>query len=123
MMKRILMLSVLILSVCTMNAKVTLPPIFADNMVLQQQSDAALWGHATPNAKVVITTTWSEVGVSVNADENGKWFARVATPSAGGPYEMTFDDGEKLVVKNILIGEVWICLGQSNMSMPMKGFT
>lgn len=121
-MKRILTLCVLFASVFAMQAKVELPPIFADNMVLQQHTDAALWGKAKPESKVTITTTWSKVKTIVTADADGKWFARVATPTAGGPYEITFNDGEKLTLKNVLIGEVWICSGQSNMEMPMKGF-
>ena len=121
-MKRILTLCVLFASVFAMQAKVELPPIFADNMVLQQHTDAALWGKAKPESKVTITTTWSKVKTIVTADADGKWFARVATPTAGGPYEITFNDGEKLTLKNVLIGEVWICSGQSNMEMQMKGF-
>ena len=121
-MKRILTLCVLFASVCAMQAKVELPPIFADNMVLQQQTDAALWGKAEPGAKITITTTWSKAKTVVNAGEDGKWFARVATPAAGGPYEITFNDGDKVTLKNVLIGEVWICSGQSNMEMQMKGF-
>ena len=104
------------------SAKVELAPIFADNMVLQQQTDAALWGKSEPGKKVTITTSWSKAKVVVNADADGKWFARVATPVAGGPYEITFNDGEKVTLKNVLIGEVWICSGQSNMQMQMKGF-
>jgi sialate O-acetylesterase len=123
-MKRIFTLSVLSLAAMFMaNAKVELPPIFADHMVLQQQTDAALWGKAEPGKKVTITTTWSKAKVTVTAGEDGKWFARVATPVAGGPYEITFNDGDKLTLKNVLIGEVWICSGQSNMEMQMKGFS
>ena len=103
-------------------AKVDLPQLFADNMVLQQQSDVALWGKADANAKITITTTWSKAKTVVKADAGGDWFVRLATPAAGGPYEITFDDGDKLTLKNVLIGEVWICSGQSNMEMPMKGF-
>lgn len=110
-------------SIYMIQAKVDLPPIFADNMILQQQTDAALWGKAEPGAKVTITTTWSKAKTTVNADADGKWFARVATPVAGGPYEITFNDGDKVTLKNVLIGEVWICSGQSNMEMPMKGFS
>lgn len=109
-------------SIYMIQAKVDLPPIFADNMILQQQTDAALWGKAEPGAKVTITTTWSKAKTTVNADADGKWFARVATPVAGGPYEIAFNDGDKVTLKNVLIGEVWICSGQSNMEMPMKGF-
>ena len=106
-----------------MQAKVSLPPVFADNMVLQQQTDAAVWGKAAPGAKVVITTTWAKAKTVVKAGEDGKWFARVATPVAGGPYEITFNDGDKVTLKNVLIGEVWICSGQSNMYQPMKGYS
>ena len=67
-MKRILTLGFLFASIFAMQAKVELPPIFADNMVLQQQTDAALWGHAKPNAKVTITTTWSKTKTTTNAD-------------------------------------------------------
>ena len=122
-MKRFMMFCILLTSVCIMDAKVTLAPVFADNMVLQQQSDAALWGKASPNSKVTIRATWNHPAVVVKADKDGKWFARITTPVAGGPYEISFNDGEELLLKNVLIGEVWICLGQSNMYMPMKGFT
>lgn len=122
-MKRILSLLMLSLgTVAMMQAKVQLPPVFADNMVLQQQTDAALWGKAEPNSKITITTTWSKAKTVVNAGEDGKWFARVATPAAGGPYEITFNDGDKVTLKNVLVGEVWICSGQSNMVQQMKGY-
>ena len=66
--------------------------------------------------------SWSKSKVIVRADEQGRWSARLSTPSAGGPFSITFDDGEKSVLYNVLIGEVWICSGQSNMEMPMKGY-
>lgn len=122
-MKRIF--SILILSFAaamTLNAKVELPSLFADNMVLQQNADAAIWGKAKPDSKVTITTSWSKAKTVAQADSEGKWKTTIATPSAGGPYEITFSDGEKLTLKNVLIGEVWICSGQSNMEMPMRGF-
>ena len=103
-----------------MHAKVELPPIFADNMVLQQQSEAAIWGKAEPNAKIIVTTTWSKKRTVVKSDSDGKWFTRISTPVAGGPYEITFNDGDKVTIRNILIGEVWICSGQSNMAHRMK---
>jgi sialate O-acetylesterase len=118
----IMLVLLTVMSAVSAEAKVELPPIFADNMVLQQNADAAVWGKAKPDAKVVITTTWSKDKTVAQADAEGKWNASVATPSAGGPYEITFSDGEKTVLKNVLIGEVWICSGQSNMEMPMKGF-
>lgn len=111
----------MLVALVSVDAKVEPASLFSDNMVLQQQTDAAIWGKARPDAKVAITPSWSGKKVVVKADTDGKWFARVATPSAGGPYELKFDDGEKTILKNILIGEVWICSGQSNMAMPMKG--
>lgn len=122
-MKRLISICMLFFGlVSILDAKVELPPIFADNMVLQQQTDAALWGKAKPDAKITITSTWSKTKTVVTADSDGKWFARIATPKAGGPYEITFNDGDKVTLKNVLIGEVWICSGQSNMEMQVKGF-
>ena len=122
MKKTVLFIAALLLGMATMVAKVTPAPIFADDMVLQQKTDVALWGTAKPDSKVVITTTWSKAKTVVNTDADGKWKASVSTPVAGGPYEITFNDGEKLTLKNVLIGEVWFCSGQSNMEMPMKGW-
>ena len=68
-----------------MQAKVVLPGLFADNMVLQQETEAALWGKAEPGAKVAIAGSWSKSKVTVAADADGRWFARIATPKAGGP--------------------------------------
>ena len=90
--------------------------------IFQQQTNAALWGKASPYSKVVITTTWSKEKTVVKTGYDGKWSARISTPVAGGPYEITFNDGEKLTIKNVLIGEVWICSGQSNMAQQMKGY-
>ncbi len=120
-MKKITISFLLLFAAFVSQAKVILPPVLADNMVLQQQTDAALWGKAEPGAKIVISTTWSKSKVTVRAGEDSCWVARVSTPKAGGPYEITFNDGDKVTLKNVLIGEVWICSGQSNMDMPMKG--
>ncbi|MBR5184510.1 MAG: sialate O-acetylesterase, partial [Bacteroidales bacterium] len=111
-----------LISALMVQAKVELPSVFSDNMVLQQQTSVAIWGKAKPNSKIVITSTWSKSKTIVVADNSGKWFTQIDTPTAGGPYEMTFNDGEKVTLKNILIGEVWICSGQSNMAQPMKGY-
>lgn len=102
-------------------AAVRLPGIFGNNMVLQQQSTVALWGAATKNATVTIVTSWNKKEYTAKADGNAKWTIRVATPVAGGPYQISFSDGEKLVLNNVLIGEVWVCSGQSNMEMPLRG--
>lgn len=121
-MKKILLSALVLCGLTFMtDAKVSLPAFFADDMVLQQQTDAVVWGTAKPDTKVVITTTWSKDKTVVRSDPDGRWSARIATPVAGGPYEITFSDGERLTLKNVLVGEVWICSGQSNMEMPLKG--
>lgn len=122
-MKRLLTL-IALLAVTLLNsyAKVELAPLFADNMVLQRDSKAAIWGKAEPGARVVITSTWAKGKTIVHADDQGRWNVMLATPSAGGPHELTFNDGDRITLKNILIGEVWICAGQSNMEMTMRGF-
>lgn len=103
-------------------AKVQLPAFFSDGMVMQQQATANLWGTATPRKTVTLTTGWDGKTYRATADTQGKWNMSVTTPSAGGPYSLTFSDGELTVLNNILIGELWICSGQSNMEMPMKGY-
>lgn len=122
-MKRLLtLIALLALTLLNSYAKVELAPLFADNMVLQRDSEAAIWGKAEPGARVVITSTWAKGKTVVHADDQGRWNVMLATPSAGGPHELTFNDGDRLTLKNILIGEVWICAGQSNMEMTMRGF-
>lgn len=122
MNKRLLFLSAVLAAFTAAGAKVTLPRIFSDGMVMQQQTKANLWGEAKANSVVKITTSWNKKTVSVKAGTDGKWNASVQTPAAGGPYSITFSDGEKTEIKDILMGELWICSGQSNMEMPMKGF-
>lgn len=107
-----------------LQAKVTLPSVISDNMVLQQNSQAALWGTARPGAKVTVVTSWDKAKATAVADAaDGRWSLTVATPAAGGPYEITVSDGEKLTLRNVLIGEVWIASGQSNMEMAVAGYT
>ena len=124
MKKFVLILSAaLFLTAGVLQAKVELPSVLSDNMVLQRESSVALWGKAEPGKTVSVTVGWSKEKVMAKADsQTGKWLVRVATPSAGGPYDITFSDGEKTTLRNVLIGEVWFCSGQSNMDMPVKGY-
>ena len=122
-MKRNIILAALLAIVSvSASAKITLPKFFGDNMVLQQQTECNLWGTANANKTVTVSTSWNSKTYKTSADKDGKWSLKVSTPSAGGPFDITFSDGEKLTIHNVLIGEVWICSGQSNMEMPMKGF-
>jgi len=113
---------VAVISVSSVFAEIKLPSIFCDNMVMQQQTEAAIWGKSTKNATVKVSTSWNNKSYSTQASANGEWKLKVATPKAGGPYEITITDGKAMKLKNVLIGEVWVCSGQSNMEMPMKGF-
>lgn len=122
MKRRILSLSLLL---CALHAgaKVKLPSLLCDNMMLQQQTEVRLWGEAAPGGEVRITPSWDGASVTCRADRQGHWLATLRTPEAGyTPHEITFDDGDPLTLKNVLVGEVWLASGQSNMEMPLKGF-
>jgi len=104
-------------------AQVSLSPLFTDNMVLQQQANAPIWGEAKPKKMIVITTSWDNNTQVVMADAQGKWKTTLETPKAGGPYEIIITSGKKkhdVKIKNVLIGEVWICSGQSNMEWRVR---
>jgi sialate O-acetylesterase len=96
--------------------------LFSDNMVLQQKDKVALWGQSTIAKSVVITTSWNHKKFTVISNADGSWKINIPTPKAGGPYSITFNDGDELVLHNILIGEIWLCSGQSNMEMPLEGW-
>ena len=109
---------------CTgvLQAKVVLPSVFTDNMVMQQKTDITFYGDATKNKQLTVKTGWNGKEYHTEADGQGKWSLKIPTPAAGGPYEITFSDGKKLQLKNVMIGEVWFCSGQSNMEMPVAGW-
>jgi sialate O-acetylesterase len=117
-----LLVAAALLCTATMQADVKLPKIFSDGMVMQQQTKANLWGTATAGKNVVVTTGWNKKKYTVKADADGKWSLAIETSEAGGPYTITLSDGKTTTIDNVLIGELWLCSGQSNMEMPMKGF-
>ena len=122
-LNRIMLASMMAATAGTMGA-VKLPSIISDNMVLQQQADVSLWGWSTPGQTVTVTPSWSNVASTAITDSNGKWHLRVPTPEASfTPYTIMVDDGtDKVTVDNVLVGEVWLASGQSNMEMPLRGF-
>ena len=123
MKKRILLISAVAALTLGAQAKVRLPHLIGDNMILQQQTEARLWGWAKPGKTVTVAPSWSSETVSVKTGKDGKWLAKVKTPEASyQEYSITFSDGEPLTISRVLIGEVWVCAGQSNMEMPVKGF-
>ena len=121
-MKKIVCLLTCLLCACFAKAEVRLPAILGDNMVLQRNDEARLWGWADPGKIVRIRTSWNDRTYRARADAQGRWQACVLTTEAGGPYTISISDGKPVTLKNILLGEVWICAGQSNMEMPVQGF-
>ena len=118
----ILQYTALLLGHAATHAQLDLMPLFSDHMVLQQQSDAAIWGKAVPGAEVVLTASWGARS-SAMVDDNGDWLTRLATPEAGGPHTIKITCGsDLLILSDVLVGEVWLCSGQSNMEMPLNGF-
>jgi len=119
-MKKFHWLCFIFLIVCTVNAFaiIRLPDMISSNMVLQQNTQATLWGWANPSERFVIISSWKDKADTVVAFNSGKWKAKISTPAAGGPYTITIKGRmNTIVLENILIGEVWICSGQSNMEM------
>lgn len=101
-----------------------LPEIFGDNMMLQQQTEARIWGWAKPGSVVAATVSWNSKTVTATADAKGKWVLHVSTPKASyNKHSVTIKgDGTQITCHNVLVGEVWFCSGQSNMEMPLGGF-
>ena len=123
MLRRILFFAALSTMTLGMQAKVRLPHIIGDNMILQQDSKARLWGWDTPGKAVKVNVSWSKESYSAKTDSKGIWIVGVKTPKASyTPLSITFNDGDKTTINNVLSGEVWVCAGQSNMEMPVKGF-
>ena len=121
-MKRIVICLLAALMTLGVSAKIKLPALVDSNMVLQRNTEVKLWGEASPSKKVTVTTSWNNKTYYTTSDSEGKWSVMVETTDAGGPYNISISDGEKVLLDNILLGEVWICLGQSNMEMPVGGF-
>jgi sialate O-acetylesterase len=107
----------------TSHAEIKLPAIFSDNMLMQQNTQVNIWGKADANKTVTIKTSWSKKAVKTTADANGDWKTSFETPKTDGKAQtITISDGKSITLNNILLGELWLCSGQSNMEMPMKGF-
>ncbi|WP_028910609.1 sialate O-acetylesterase [Prevotella sp. AGR2160] len=129
MQKITLLLAALTLGTAA-QAKIVLPDLVSDNMVLQQQTDARLWGKATPKATIEVSDSWSGGKAQVTVAKDSTWLLTVKTPK--GTFDpqtltVTEKDAEGTVtdtktLSNVLIGEVWYAGGQSNMEMPLNGF-
>lgn len=106
----------------TENIELSLNPLFSDHMVLQQQEDVAVWGAANPMEKISISGSWGEE-ITGTAGASGNWQLNLPTPKAGGPFQVIITtENQTITLKDVLIGEVWLASGQSNMEMPLEGF-
>ena len=106
-------------------AEIVLAPLFSDNMVIQRETEAALWGTATPGAKICVVASWNKgFKAETVAAADGKWQVRLSTPAAGGPHAISIAEGksDRVMLRNVMSGEVWLCCGQSNMDMPLHGW-
>lgn len=124
MLKRYTLFGFLTAIALSSAAMIKLPALMSDNMVLQQKTDARLWGEAKPGSKVTVNVSWDDNVYTAKADAHGKWLLSVATPEASKtPQAITISDSESSkTLDNVLIGEVWYCSGQSNMEIPMRGY-
>ena len=111
---KLLFVSCLVALTSTATADVRLPAMVGDNMMLQQQTGAPIWGWATPGETVTVAGSWGKEA-SATAGANGKWKVCLPTPSHGGPYTLTIKGNNTITVRNVMTGEVWLCAGQSNM--------
>lgn len=102
--------------------RVILPSVIGDHMVLQRHAKVAIWGKSAPKKLVKVITSWNGQTYKAIASADSTWKVLVQTQEAGGPFSISFDDGALTTIKDILVGEVWVCSGQSNMEMPMWGF-
>ncbi len=100
-------------------ADVKLPGVFGNSMLLQQESDVLLWGWAAAGEKIEVSADWLQTEIAVVAGDDGKWNAKVKTPVAGGPYDVTVAGTNSITLHDVMIGEVWLCSGQSNMAWPV----
>ena len=122
-MKRILFSLAALLFGLAAQAKIELSPLFTDNMVFQQNCSASVWGKATPGAKVTVTPSWNGRAYSCTAGTDGRWSVNIDTPAGSyEKYTVTISDGKPVVLQNVLVGEVWLCSGQSNMEMPVESW-
>lgn len=119
-MKKILVLLVLAVFFGDLHAKIVLPPIISNHMVLKQKSLVPLWGWEKAGQKVQVQTSWDNKIYTTVAAADGSWKVMVQTPQGGGPYVITFTGEDKVKFNDVLIGEVWISSGQSNMAFRMR---
>jgi sialate O-acetylesterase len=122
-MKKIKSLLLINLFPLLMNAQLSVPEIFSSNMVLQQKANVLIWGTAKVGDNIAVSVSWVQQLYKARTGNDGRWKVTIATPAAGGPHTIKITSGNLVKqLDNVLTGEVWLCSGQSNMTMPMEGF-
>ncbi|HLK28158.1 MAG TPA: sialate O-acetylesterase [Puia sp.] len=119
-MKKFALSTACLLIVIISFADIRLPSVLSSNMVLQQKSTVKLWGWCHPGEKVFVTTSWNHKIDSAEGTANADWQINVQTPEAGGPYTILLKGYNQIILDNVLIGEVWVCSGQSNMEFSFQ---
>ena len=118
-MKRLLILSILFyFSVDIVNADIRLPKLFSDNMILQREMQVPVWGWADPGEKVIVELGGHTAETITGTD--GKWKLYLGPLDTGGPFELRISGKNTIIINNVLVGEVWVCSGQSNMAMEVQ---
>ncbi|HEY3418827.1 MAG TPA: sialate O-acetylesterase [Armatimonadota bacterium] len=100
-------------------ATVSVPSLFADHMVVQREKPIAVWGNAAAGERVTVTLAGAQAAAT--ADRQGRWLVRLPALPAGGPHELTIQGTNTLKISDVLVGEVWVCSGQSNMQVGLSG--
>lgn len=119
-LKKILVILIVLGANLYATAQVKLPALVGNNMVLQQNAKVNLWGWASPNEKIIIQLGWQNTPLGITANSDGTWKTTVNTPQGSEKaYSITIEGINKITLHNVLIGEVWICSGQSNMYFPV----
>ena len=122
-MKINLLIVISFLSVFNLNSQIEPNPLFSDNMILQRNSDVNVWGKADKGKELSLNVSWSDKTYTTKVNNDGSWRLNIATPSAGGPYQIDILCNDNVLkIKNVMIGEVWVASGQSNMEMTLSGF-
>ena len=111
----LLFVSITFLASTHLEAQLRVPAIISSGMVLQQNDSANLWGWGTPGERILVTASWNGKTDTTAVNNRANWKIKVKTPSAGGPYSITLKGNNTIVLNDVMIGEVWVCSGQSNM--------
>ena len=111
----VIVLMILVAGNLRVAAGVRLPSILGSHMVLQQKSEVNLWGWCSPAEKISVKASWDTTRYVTKGTPGAKWALKIKTPAAGGPFTITINDNT--VLEDVMIGEVWVCSGQSNMEL------